>query len=155
MQGDTQLSPDELTPREPAHALPPGPPSEIPPDRLLRRPKDDRVLFGVAAGLGRYLGIDPAVVRVAFVLLTIFGGSGVLLYLLGLVAIPEQREGEEVGTAAGGPTGQTAAAVIGAAMILIGSLTLVSRFLPAFNDLVGPVLLVSIGVMVITLGGRR
>jgi phage shock protein PspC (stress-responsive transcriptional regulator) len=56
----------------------------------LRRPVQDSVLAGVAAGLARYLGVDVMVIRIAFVILTIFGGAGIPLYLAGLLLIPEE-----------------------------------------------------------------
>jgi phage shock protein PspC (stress-responsive transcriptional regulator) len=46
------------------------------------RSRDNRVLLGVAGGLGERLGVDPVLVRVAFAVLAIAGGSGVVLYLL-------------------------------------------------------------------------
>jgi phage shock protein C len=158
MHDDTMLAPTAPESAPPpsgsGHTDTAGPgPQEQP--RPLRRPTDDRVLFGVASGLGRYLGVDPVVVRVAFVLLAVFGGSGVLLYLLGLVAIPEERAGETVLPPARGAGGQTAAAVIGAVMVLVGSISLLGRLVPGLGDLIGPVLLVAVGVSVILLGGRR
>ncbi len=65
---------------------PPSPPGP----RLLRRAKDDRVLGGVCAGAGRYVGIDAALVRVAAVLLAAFGGAGILLYFAALLLVPEE-----------------------------------------------------------------
>src|ERR687887_490140 len=50
---------------------------------LLIRSRHNRVLVGVAGGLGERLGVDPILVRVAFAVLAIAGGSGVVLYLLG------------------------------------------------------------------------
>ncbi|HMI27059.1 MAG TPA: PspC domain-containing protein, partial [Streptosporangiaceae bacterium] len=45
---------------------------------------------GVCAGLAAYFGIDPALIRLAFALFTIFGGAGVLLYLVAWIVIPEE-----------------------------------------------------------------
>jgi phage shock protein PspC (stress-responsive transcriptional regulator) len=56
----------------------------------LRRPFEDRMLGGVAAGIARYLGVDPAVIRIAFVVLTLVGGGGIALYLAGLLLIPDE-----------------------------------------------------------------
>jgi phage shock protein PspC (stress-responsive transcriptional regulator) len=56
----------------------------------LRRPVQDSVVAGVAAGLARYLGVDVMIIRLAFVVLTVFGGAGVALYLAGLLLIPEE-----------------------------------------------------------------
>jgi phage shock protein PspC (stress-responsive transcriptional regulator) len=56
----------------------------------LRRPFEDRMLAGVAAGLARYFGVDTTIVRIAFVVLTIVGGgAGVPLYLAAWLLIPE------------------------------------------------------------------
>ena len=63
----------------------------------LRRPVQGSVVAGVAAGLARYLGTDVMIIRLAFVVLTIFGGAGIPLYLAGLLLIPE--EGSEVSIA--------------------------------------------------------
>ncbi len=54
----------------------------------LRRDPGGRVLGGVCAGLARQLGVDPLVVRVAFVAAALAGGLGIALYALGWVAIP-------------------------------------------------------------------
>ena len=56
----------------------------------LRRPAQDSVVAGVAAGLARYLGVDVTIIRIAFVVLTVFGGAGIPLYLAGLLLIPEE-----------------------------------------------------------------
>jgi phage shock protein PspC (stress-responsive transcriptional regulator) len=56
----------------------------------LRRPVQDSVVAGVAAGLARYLGLDAMIIRLAFVVLTIAGGAGIPLYLAGLLLIPEE-----------------------------------------------------------------
>lgn len=59
-----------------------------PTDRRLTRSRDDRLLGGVAGGLATYLGLDVTLVRVAFVLLAVFGGSGVVLYLAMWLLVP-------------------------------------------------------------------
>ncbi|EHR59503.1 putative stress-responsive transcriptional regulator [Saccharomonospora cyanea NA-134] len=59
-----------------------------------RRPHRGRKLAGVAAGIGHRYGIDPAIVRVVFVVLTVFGGVGLAFYLLGWAILPE--EGDDV-----------------------------------------------------------
>lgn len=53
------------------------------------RDPDDRVLGGVSAGLGAYFGVDSIVFRLLFVILTIAGGVGLVLYLILWVATPE------------------------------------------------------------------
>ena len=55
-------------------------------EAVFRRSVNDRVLTGVAGGIGERLGIDPVVVRLAFVLLTLAGGVGILCYVAAAVA---------------------------------------------------------------------
>src|SRR6266542_4733048 len=64
---------------------------------LLRRRTTDRVLGGVAGGLGDYFNIDPLLIRIAFVGLMIFGGAGLVLYVVAWLLIPaEGREGSVI-----------------------------------------------------------
>ncbi|GAA4077049.1 PspC domain-containing protein [Nocardioides kongjuensis] len=56
----------------------------------LRRSRDDRKVAGVAAGIARHLDIDPLLVRVAFVVLTFFGGGGLILYAVCWLFVPEE-----------------------------------------------------------------
>jgi signal transduction histidine kinase/phage shock protein PspC (stress-responsive transcriptional regulator) len=65
----------------------------VPPRRLpagLARARDDRVVAGVAGGLGRYLGVDPTVVRLSLVVLSFANGLGVVLYLIGWALLPAE-----------------------------------------------------------------
>ncbi|HEX7738519.1 MAG TPA: PspC domain-containing protein [Marmoricola sp.] len=55
----------------------------------LRRSRDDRFVAGVAGGLGRHFGIDPTIVRVVLIALTIVGGAGLLLYAAAWLLVPE------------------------------------------------------------------
>ncbi len=54
----------------------------------LSRSETNRVLGGVAAGIAEYTHIDPTVIRIIFLLLGLFGGSGLLLYLALWIVIP-------------------------------------------------------------------
>jgi phage shock protein PspC (stress-responsive transcriptional regulator) len=58
----------------------------------------DRVLAGVSSGLGRYFDLNPAVFRLGFVILTLLGGAGILVYLAAVLVIP--AEGSEQSIAA-------------------------------------------------------
>lgn len=61
--------------------------------RRLRRSVSDRWLAGVCGGLAEYFGIDPTVVRVAYVLLSILSVAfpGILAYLILWLLIPERE----------------------------------------------------------------
>jgi phage shock protein C len=54
----------------------------------LTRSETDRMLVGVCGGLGEYFGIDSTIVRVAFVVLALFGASGIVLYLALWLIVP-------------------------------------------------------------------
>lgn len=60
-------------------------------NRKFYRDTDDGVLGGVAAGLSHYFGWDPIGLRIAFILLTIFGFSGVPIYIILWIVVPEAR----------------------------------------------------------------
>lgn len=57
--------------------------------RRLER-SSDRVLAGVCGGLGRYFELNPGFFRLGFVVLTLLGGAGVLVYLAALLVMPEE-----------------------------------------------------------------
>ncbi|HEY53378.1 MAG TPA: PspC domain-containing protein [Caldilineae bacterium] len=58
--------------------------------KRLYRSRDDRMIAGVCGGLGEYFNIDPTLVRLALLFLTLWGGGGVLVYILSWIVIPEQ-----------------------------------------------------------------
>jgi phage shock protein PspC (stress-responsive transcriptional regulator) len=63
--------------------------------RLYRR-RQGRIVAGVCAGLAAYLGVDANLIRLAFAVLAVFGGGGVLLYLVAWAVIPEEGEGASI-----------------------------------------------------------
>jgi phage shock protein PspC (stress-responsive transcriptional regulator) len=88
---------------EPA-PLPPPTPAEDHRDRRWAR-SDDRVVLGVAGGLGRALAIDPLVIRIAFVVLALFSGVGIVLYIAALLLLadsPSSRSPSTIRRIAGG-----------------------------------------------------
>jgi phage shock protein C len=148
-------------------------------DRLYRS-RDERVVFGVAGGVSDWLDIDPTLVRLAFVLATVFGGAGLLIYIVMAIVVPEEPLVAEAPAAAPGAgeapasPGATAAAVdaraarqaaraarraersgngaviFGAILVLVGGWFLARRAFPALDsDLLGPAILILIGVLLI------
>jgi phage shock protein C len=64
----------------------------------LYRSTNDRMLMGVAGGLASYLNIDPVLVRLFFVLLTLSTGYGAIIYFVLAFLLPvDQREGKANG----------------------------------------------------------
>ena len=65
--------------------------------KRLYRSRSDRMVAGVAAGLGEYLGIDITIIRLLFVLTFFTVGGGGLVYLVMMLVVPEEPiEGEIV-----------------------------------------------------------
>jgi phage shock protein C len=56
----------------------------------LYRSREDRVLFGVAGGMAEWLDQDPAIIRLLWALLVVFGGAGLILYIIAAIVIPEE-----------------------------------------------------------------
>ncbi|MEK6954199.1 MAG: PspC domain-containing protein [Candidatus Micrarchaeota archaeon] len=61
--------------------------------KRLYRSRKDRILGGVCGGMGKYFGVDPVLVRLLFVLLAFGAGSGILLYLVAWLIVPEDPKG--------------------------------------------------------------
>src|SRR4051794_16795887 len=95
-------------PQPPAPEPPPAPP------RRLTRPRDDRMIGGVASGLARHLGLDPALVRIGFVILSFFGGSGLALYALLWLVLPPDGGPNPIG-----PEGSPARKVVLVGLIVV------------------------------------
>ena len=79
---------------QPGISVPPPPP---PPSSVDSRPRLERVaagrwVAGVAVGAARHLGIDPVIVRIAFVALSFFGGTGIGLYGAAWLLIPAEGD---------------------------------------------------------------
>jgi phage shock protein PspC (stress-responsive transcriptional regulator) len=62
--------------------------------RPLRRSKTDRVIAGVVGGLARYFGVDPTLLRVAYVVGSVVSAAfpGILVYILLWLLIPEAED---------------------------------------------------------------
>lgn len=107
----------------------------------------------MCGGLGRYLQVDPVLLRIALVILTVSGGLGVLLYIVAVILIPEQQEGEDLGPApeARGDLWM----YVGVGLIALGSVLLVDQLVPWFDRIVGPLVLVAIGIGIVFRGSGR
>lgn len=60
--------------------------------KRLYRSRSDRMIAGVCAGMGKYLGLDATVIRLLFALLAIFTGvvPGLILYLIMMFIVPDE-----------------------------------------------------------------
>lgn len=59
--------------------------------KRLYRDGDNKILGGVAYGLGNYFGVDPAIIRILFIVSIFIGGSGIIAYFILWMSIPEAK----------------------------------------------------------------
>ena len=58
--------------------------------KKLERSLENRMVCGVCGGIGKYFNMDPTLIRLIWVLATVFGGSGLLFYIIAAIIIPEE-----------------------------------------------------------------
>jgi phage shock protein C len=139
----------------------------------LYRSRTDRVFGGVAAGIARSLNVETVIIRIIFALLLVFGGGGLLLYLILWIAIPEEpisfyqvnsesadasplneeATPESAGVPPVYPARKNNGALIGGLILIaIGALFLIDRLLPnihfRFQDF-WPIIIVIAGIVLI------
>lgn len=124
------------------------------PTRLVR-PQEGRVIAGVAAGIARHLGVDPVLIRIAFVVAAFAGGSGLLAYVVAWIVIPEASPGEVDDRPVPTDTARTTRVVAGVALIIVGAFWLVEQLVPDLAGYVWPVGLIVLGLAVVVAGVRR
>jgi len=147
-------------------------------DRLFRSTAD-RALAGVCGGLAAWLGLDPSLVRVAWVLLSLAsGGVFVLIYVVMAVVVPDAppgwsprgraaQPGPPPGAWAGPPPtpwgarspgsggsggridADRAAVVAGGALVALGAWFLVRVYVPINWDLLWPLAVIGLGALLI------
>ena len=138
-------------------------------DKKMFRDPDSKVLAGVSGGIASYLGIDILIVRVLFIVFTITGGLGLVVYIVLWIAVPEaksltermQMQGEPVTLSniestikknlKEDPDKEESAA----AKILLLPFRLLAMLLLTLAKVIGPlveVLRVAVGIVIILLG---
>jgi phage shock protein C len=138
-------------------------------DRLYRS-RDERVLAGVAGGVAEMLDTDPALVRIAWVLLAFLtGGLALLVYIVMAIVVPERPDGiPAAGTGRAGVAGAAAprpgarprprdpadrrrgGLIAGIVLILVGGFFLVRQLLPAIDiALWWPTVAIGLGVLLV------
>lgn len=59
--------------------------------KRLYRSRDDRMIAGVCSGLGKFLHIDPTVIRLLFAVGAVFGvGATIVIYIVMMIVVPEE-----------------------------------------------------------------
>jgi phage shock protein PspC (stress-responsive transcriptional regulator) len=110
------------------------------------------VISGLCGGLGRQFGIDPLVFRIAFVVMSLAGGTGILLYLVGWALVPDD-EGKAFG-AQWLPGKDRSHKLLAAGLAGVGLILLLDRLTSGHGDDV-PLGLVLVGLGAAVLWSRR
>ena len=58
----------------------------------LVKSRTNKMLTGVCGGIGELLGIDPTIIRLIWAALSLAGGTGIILYIIAAVIIPEDED---------------------------------------------------------------
>lgn len=119
--------------------------------KRLYRSKTNKVLGGVCGGVAEYLDADPTLVRIVWIVLTLMGGSGVLLYIIAYLIMPDNPE-QKVQESF--ESNSNMRFIVGILLILLGLLLLFDTLdLFSFHDLWAksweyllPVILIVLGV---------
>ena len=134
--------------------------------KTLYRSKKNHLIGGVAGGIAEYFGVDPLIIRIIFVLLALSGGSGIVVYIILWILIPQEGEsrsrsddiGENIKQGANkmvkeikeDPKAQSNGRTIGGlVLIVIGAIFLIENFFPGFYlgfSRLWPLILVAIGL---------
>lgn len=135
-------------------------------EKKLYRSRRSRVFGGIAGGLGHYFGLDPVIVRIIFVIVTLMHGLGIFLYIIMWIVIPEEpfelaypiygQNKDQNETAnndfntAQLPKKNTGSTIFGVILIGIGMLLLADRIIPRFSfDDTFPFIVIAIGLFLI------
>ncbi len=143
--------------------------------KKLYRSVTDKMIGGVCGGIAEYFDIDPVIVRLVFVLAVIFGGSGILAYIILWIIIPQKpyiitpfnQEKPKEGNAGDGDAESKTqnefkmnmvsekqknnkSVFAGAFLIVIGVIFLLNNFVPGFHFKdYWPLVLIGLGLAII------
>ncbi|MCE1188572.1 MAG: PspC domain-containing protein [Ignavibacteria bacterium] len=131
-------------------------------EKRLYRSTSEKMAAGVCGGLAKYLDIDPVIIRLIFVVLTVFSGIGAIIYITCVFIMPKEpvQPVEPLSEEAAAEIAQKQEEKLhkhsrrrtffGYALVLIGGLILLSNYIPqlCFHDLF-PVILVIFGLYLI------
>jgi phage shock protein C len=140
-------------------------------ERRLYRSRKNKIVAGVAGGLGEYFDIDPVLIRVIFVVATLAGASGLLAYLILWIVVPKEpivlgnasqkTEGEnsmsqkdyEISMRHRKQRGSVTGGIV---LIVLGALFLADNYLPYFGfSNTWPLILVAVGIGLILNSVRK
>lgn len=116
--------------------------------RYLRRRREGSIIAGVCSGLGSYFGIDPVVFRVIFLALTVYGASGILMYVILWIFIPMEAGLSSADSADFSSSAWTAKNLAGLLFIVLGVVSIILIFTKLFFEIIGLIILLA-GIMLL------
>ncbi len=139
-------------------------------NRKLYRSRKDKMIAGVAAGLGEYFDVDSTLIRILFVVSLFFGGFGILAYIILWIVVPEepfpftgssQNEDTKKNESSDQSANETYQQTLrehrerrrnfaGVILIIIGVVFLANNYIPRihFSDFV-PLIIIAIGIAIL------
>ncbi|MFA5833272.1 MAG: PspC domain-containing protein [Bacteroidota bacterium] len=128
----------------------------------LYRSQTNKVFAGVCGGLAEYFDVDPVVIRILFVLMVLFGGTGIVLYIAAIFIVPKkpfmlndaQTQSQTISTQ---PKNESVRNWFGIALVIVGIMLLLANmeifhffnFLEDTFEYIFPVLLIILGMAII------
>ena len=60
--------------------------------KRLYKSREDKKLCGVCGGIAEYFELDPTIIRLAWVIFTLLGGSGIIAYIIAAIVMPDKKD---------------------------------------------------------------
>jgi phage shock protein PspC (stress-responsive transcriptional regulator) len=95
--------------------------------KRLERSRSDRMLAGVSGGLARYFDMHPAFFRVGFVVLTLIGGAGIIIYLAAALVIPDEGREDSIAAEVLKQRHDRVWPLVGLGLVAVAAFVLLSR----------------------------
>ncbi|MCK9408174.1 MAG: PspC domain-containing protein [Bacteriovoracaceae bacterium] len=131
-------------------------------NQKLYRSQTNKIFAGVCGGLAEYFDVDPVVIRILFVLMVLFGGTGIILYIAAIFIVPKKpiyfNETPPLQSEIKpGPRNETVRNWFGFVIVIIGVFLLLANlevfhvfdFLTDTFEFIFPVLLIILGMAII------
>ncbi len=123
--------------------------------KRLERTRSDKMLAGVCSGLGRYFDLAPAVFRLGFVVLTLLGGAGILIYIAAVLVIPKEGEDASIAEDVLRKRRDHPARVVALGLVAVAILALLARASTWPSAGAAWFLVIAAGVILLWTSGRR
>jgi phage shock protein C len=126
--------------------------------RRLYRSQKNKMIAGVCGGYAEYFDVDPVIMRLLFVLLAFFGGSGFLIYVASMILLPKRPlDAADAEAGLSHDSNVSVRFILGAVLVVVGVIFLLSNlglfaFMHAWNftwEFIFPILLILLGMAII------